>query len=103
LGDHLALPVRITPAVEYHLDGREALARRGAYRLDVFGTCQQLLQGPRHQRLDLLRVESGRLGLYEYMRRREVRKHVEARVDQRPETEERDQDRQAGDDPGMRQ
>jgi hypothetical protein len=94
-GDHLALAVRIAAAVEHHLDRREPLTRGRAHRLDILGAGQQSLQRTRHQRFDLRRVEAGRLGLHEHVRRREIRKYVEARRDQRGQRRARRSGRRA--------
>jgi hypothetical protein len=97
-GHDLALPVRITAAVEYDLDRRQALARGRAYGRDVFGAGQQTFKRARDERLDLGRVEPGRFGLHQHVWRREIRKHIEARIEQRGDAEHADQHRQRRDD-----
>ena len=91
LGDDLALAVRVAAAVEHHLHGGQSLARGGAHGFHVFRTREQILQRTGDQRLDLRCIEAGRLGLHQHVRRREVRKHVEARGEERGEADERDQ------------
>ena len=97
LGDHLTLAIRIAAAIEHHLDGREALARRRANRFYVFGSGQQSLQWARDQGLHLGRVEARRLGLHQYMRRSEIGEHVEPRREQRAQPERGDQTGERGD------
>src|SRR5260370_13418848 len=67
LGKDLALPIRIAAALEHDLDGGEALARGRANRLHILRAGEQSFQRPRDQRLDLSRVEAGRLGLHQHM------------------------------------
>ena len=59
--------------------------------LDVLGAGEQALERPRDQRLDLRRVEARGFRLHEHMRRREIREHVEARIQQRGDAEHGDE------------
>jgi len=94
-GDHLALSIGITAAAEDDLDSRQSLARGRADGRDVLGAGEQALERSRHQRLDLGGIQSRHLGLHQHVRRREVRKHVEPRVQQRVGAEQRNQQREA--------
>jgi hypothetical protein len=103
LGDHLALSVGIARAVEHDLQGRQALARGRAHRLHILGARQEILERSRDQSLDLRRIETRRLGLHQYVRRSEVRKHIEARRHERGHAQERDQASERSDDTGSPQ
>jgi hypothetical protein len=97
LGDHLALSIGITTAAEDDLNGRQSLARGRANGCDVLRTGEQTLERPRHQRFDLGGIQSRRLGLHQHVRRGEVRKHVELRVQERVDAEQRNQQRERRD------
>ena len=80
---HLALAIGIPTPVEHHLDRRQSLAGSGTDRLHVLGAGQQAFERPGDQGFDLSRIETGRFGLQQHVRRREIRKHVEANGSQR--------------------
>ena len=103
LGDHLALQVRIAVTAKHHLNRRQSLARGRAHGLDVLRSGEQILQRPGYQGFHLGRIEPGSLGLHEHMRRGEIRKHVEARVQQRGRPQQSDEQGERCDDPRMRQ
>ena len=72
-------------------------------RAHVLGAGEQTFERTRDERFDLRRIEARRFGLHEHVRRREIRKHVEARAEQRRGAEHGDQHAERGDDARMRE
>ena len=86
-GDSLSRCVQINAVCERYADDRQTGDRFRPQRRKAGGAVDEVLDGTRHQLLDLLRREARRLGLNIDLRRYELREHVHRGAQRAPATQ----------------